>query len=534
MELDKVLPRLAAASADGPELRRLARDVGHELPKHDSTAVRAFRSEFAKLEIGSVSFADGYRHALADVAAAFDVSLDDLQADERALQFARRPTFRPLLDALATRPMLPTELSQRLSMDAGQLSRALKDLRNAGLVEAWPIEGGDGRTRPHRLTLRGRRAATQLVEERGRDALAAIERAELADAAALPVIDWSEDDRTRFHLYLAALYVAAELLGRNQWRTEDLYFVRLLRRFPLGWTNNQIDEQVINALAPLWPGHDKVRIQLMLILFEYQTWTRRAELADAVVALAPELQPRSPLALLWSICAVTIAPESGSSRERLLSEADRLLADWPIPIALHWRGLARLLRNETEECYALWKQIADGGLSPYEGEGVVANRIRLYNRQLEITARFNLAMLPLEESFLKLLSIAELESQQAKVAVLDLVDRAVRHGDAAELRDQAKMLLRVIDDALDEAQDNAEVLTPDLIRLFRRYALRCHSLFKQIEDSIARRDSVKRIDEWTRKRMAAGIPRGSVLRQQSNHEPKQWAIIDRQFESSMS
>lgn len=55
------------------------------------------------------------------------------------------------------------DLSERLDADPGRVSRLLREMRAAGLVEVWTTDGVDGRSRPHRLTHRGAPIAQRLA-----------------------------------------------------------------------------------------------------------------------------------------------------------------------------------------------------------------------------------------------------------------------------------------------------------------------------------------------------------------------------------
>ena len=69
--------------------------------------------------------------------------------------------------------------------------------------------------------------------------------------AARPTADFTESDRTRFHLYVAGLYAAEELIKRSPWRDGDVYFARLLRRYPLSATDDSLDEQSLQVVSEL-------------------------------------------------------------------------------------------------------------------------------------------------------------------------------------------------------------------------------------------------------------------------------------------
>lgn len=75
MKLQLTIKRLAAR-VDDSELRRAARDLGHELPRGRIGLLNQFRSAITTL--GSAdTFVKGYRAALADVTAAYQDAIED-------------------------------------------------------------------------------------------------------------------------------------------------------------------------------------------------------------------------------------------------------------------------------------------------------------------------------------------------------------------------------------------------------------------------------------------------------------------------
>lgn len=162
MKLDKVITRLIAALDNPAELRRAARALGNELPRHRLDVLRSFRAKLARISVAENSFTAGYLAAMLDVSAEFETSVrqgEDMHALE---QLTVREGLRELLLALDSGPKLPSELAIIMGKDRSAITHALKRLRVAGLIEAHSADMPDGRLRPHRLTVVGRRVAATL------------------------------------------------------------------------------------------------------------------------------------------------------------------------------------------------------------------------------------------------------------------------------------------------------------------------------------------------------------------------------------
>lgn len=172
MKVDKVLTRFSTSPEDERELRRVARALGSELPHQRLDVLRRFRAGLANQAVAGGSFARGYIDGLLDVTAEYEVSLRQV-ADEAELgRRALRKDWREVLLLLRHGPKLPSDIATALHKDRPTITRILKKLRAAGLVEAYSPDDLDGRTRPHRLTLHGKR----LVEGLDADISADLER----------------------------------------------------------------------------------------------------------------------------------------------------------------------------------------------------------------------------------------------------------------------------------------------------------------------------------------------------------------------
>lgn len=157
MKVDKVLTRFAGAPDDVRELRRVARALGSELPRQRVEVLRQFRAGLAQQPVKSGSFAQGYINGLTDVTAEYEVSLREVAEEAEIGRLALRRDWREVLMQLRDGPKLPSDIAASLQKDRPTVTRILKKLRAADLVQAYSHEEVDGRTKPHRLTVHGQR-----------------------------------------------------------------------------------------------------------------------------------------------------------------------------------------------------------------------------------------------------------------------------------------------------------------------------------------------------------------------------------------
>ncbi|GAB4514751.1 MAG: hypothetical protein Tsb0020_33300 [Haliangiales bacterium] len=162
MKVDKVLKRLAARPDDRAELRRVARALGSELPKQRAEELTKFRATLARQLATDESYSDGYLRSMLDVTAEYEVSLREVSDESAVQRLALRKEWRDVLTLLRDGPRLPSDIAAELGRDRPTITRLLKRLRTAGLVEAYAQDEVDGRIRPHRLTLDGQRLVAGL------------------------------------------------------------------------------------------------------------------------------------------------------------------------------------------------------------------------------------------------------------------------------------------------------------------------------------------------------------------------------------
>lgn len=170
MNLEKVIHRFSTAPHDRTELRRLARALGSELSREQLEVLRSFRAELVRVpevveadtDIDPRSYAVGYVASMLDVTAEYETHVRK-DMDEQTLEhMVTHEGWRDILLLLRQGPRLPSEMADELGEDRSKITRALQKLRAAGLVQAYPSDSPDGRKKPHRLTVLGRRIASGL------------------------------------------------------------------------------------------------------------------------------------------------------------------------------------------------------------------------------------------------------------------------------------------------------------------------------------------------------------------------------------
>lgn len=161
-----------AHGADGkPEIKKLLSEVGHALALNHLTAseLSALRRTVSRRRRSERNeFNAGLWEATASLLSSAEAALQDTEARTTLQRDAEtRAGWTPLLLALQQRPHAPSELASVLdpgrSKDNGRVSRCLKEMQEAGLVEAAPA-GSDARVRRRQLTARGYRIASMLEQ----------------------------------------------------------------------------------------------------------------------------------------------------------------------------------------------------------------------------------------------------------------------------------------------------------------------------------------------------------------------------------
>lgn len=158
MKLQKTLARLAAASDDPTELRRVARALASELPRERIEVLRGVRAGLARTPLPERSFAAGYVAGMLDVATEYEGQVR--AEDDRTAQheLAAENGTRTVLAMLAVNAARPGEIAAAMHCSPAEIAQTLDELTAAGLVQPFAVQAEERHMRPYRLTLEGRRA----------------------------------------------------------------------------------------------------------------------------------------------------------------------------------------------------------------------------------------------------------------------------------------------------------------------------------------------------------------------------------------
>jgi DNA-binding MarR family transcriptional regulator len=157
MDLETFLALLR--TEDRARMQAAARDLGRDLAAAGTSDHRALRRRLAVVarDTGD-AFTSGFVDALTMVARGFEAEREDEQAEETSLAAVRtRRHWMEALEQMVNGCALPKDLAKNLELEAPQVTGVLDELEEAGLiVRREPTKGEDQRTRPFRLTARGR------------------------------------------------------------------------------------------------------------------------------------------------------------------------------------------------------------------------------------------------------------------------------------------------------------------------------------------------------------------------------------------
>lgn len=162
---DLNLHSLLEAPPDEAELGQIVRELGYRLPAAVPRELRELRAEVAELrdhptmERPERAFVRGALFAMAELCASYEAEIEARgERERRSLFGVERPLHNALLLKVFAGMTRPTDLAQALGKDKGQISRALNELRTAGLLElVSPGPIGDQRQRLYRVTAEGLR-----------------------------------------------------------------------------------------------------------------------------------------------------------------------------------------------------------------------------------------------------------------------------------------------------------------------------------------------------------------------------------------
>lgn len=121
MKTEKIKGHLAKLLAgDSKELGRLARELGHELPRKRLEMLAEFRAILADCVPAEDRHIRGYLAALADVSAAYSAAIQPEADEEEAVKFLRENShlkLKPIMLALLESHGQVEVLANRLSLD---------------------------------------------------------------------------------------------------------------------------------------------------------------------------------------------------------------------------------------------------------------------------------------------------------------------------------------------------------------------------------------------------------------------------------
>lgn len=153
------------ASGDRTQLAAAARDFGRLLSTTTPTDLRDTRRDLARvLDSTEDAHARGVIEGLAMVARGFEAEGAENQLEQAAAsKVAARKHWAAILELAGDGRRLPRELAETLALEPSQVTRILDELEDADLmVRTAPGAGEDGRTRPFRLSPKGRATCNQL------------------------------------------------------------------------------------------------------------------------------------------------------------------------------------------------------------------------------------------------------------------------------------------------------------------------------------------------------------------------------------
>jgi DNA-binding MarR family transcriptional regulator len=157
MKLQKTLARLATASDDPTELRRVARALASELPRERVEVLRGVRAGLARSPLPEKSFAAGYVAGMLDVATEYEGQVRAEADHDARHELASGTGAHAVLATLAAHAARPGEIAAALGCEPAEIAQTLDELSTAGLVQPFAVQAEERHMRPYRLTLDGRR-----------------------------------------------------------------------------------------------------------------------------------------------------------------------------------------------------------------------------------------------------------------------------------------------------------------------------------------------------------------------------------------
>lgn len=193
------------------DVGRVGRDIGHQAARGRTDWLQEILIEINRNEPEEGSWVAGYREAMLDIVDGLLNEAMARQRDDDVLeQVTRAPVRKAVVRALDGEVRTPKELASAIGKKPEQVSRALGELHEMGVVQVLASDD-DKRKRPVRLSLRGREIAKVLQEE------------------GLPT-------QVKLGIQLAAEYYAALIAGG-----------RVARRDYLAWASTLVGDEIAEA-----------------------------------------------------------------------------------------------------------------------------------------------------------------------------------------------------------------------------------------------------------------------------------------------
>ncbi len=165
-ELEKLVNGAVNGAVDRSQiLKRVNRDLAHELPRHRLEVLRAFR-------VGAVHIMEklsgeerGYLRAILDTVAAYEVAIEHLRRPTEVAEIAIARGWTPVLKCLAGDSKRGSEIAAQLNLEPDLVLLRLKEMFSVNVVFASaPPSDTDKEDRVYCLSMLGEAAAKLLTD----------------------------------------------------------------------------------------------------------------------------------------------------------------------------------------------------------------------------------------------------------------------------------------------------------------------------------------------------------------------------------
>lgn len=140
-------------------LARIARDVGHELPKKRLEVLMNFRAMVATLLDSFNDVGRSYLRALLEVVSAYECAIEDTQYIDRAVALAQTEGWSSVLRHLRHKPMRASQIIREFCLTHEKAPKMFSDMISAGFV--CSSQAADSL---YSLTMLGEKVAVRLTD----------------------------------------------------------------------------------------------------------------------------------------------------------------------------------------------------------------------------------------------------------------------------------------------------------------------------------------------------------------------------------